>query len=207
MGFVETEVDLGVIPWGGKGRTQLHFENRSSSDVQLYGVSSAPGCALVTNGPLLENRIVPVGQTIEIDVELDVGAIGRTKSAWICVSLKDGRKFTAILKATIKQEWYLTQEMVDFGDVAREAGESQERVVAFCSKADTIVGELEAGISWLEATARPPQGDEKGTQMIVLKVVPSKLRPGQNQTSVQFKTTNAIVSKGGITVKARGVGR
>lgn len=201
VGFVEVEVPLGAYEWGSTAKTELHFENRTSSPVTLAGVSSTSGCALVADSAALENRVIQPAETITIPVELSVGNSGPTRSAHIVAILDDGRRFSAIVKAQVKRGWAISTQHLAIGAVRLGATDPVSREFSFLSAADRIT-EVSSAARWL--TAEVTDTLEK-QQVITVRVDPGTLPPGVNRAALRFSTTNQTVPKGSLEVSARGV--
>lgn len=201
VGFVETEVPLGVYDWGSTAKAELHFENRTAAAVTLGGFSSSMGGTVVGGRERFVRRVIAPGEVITVPVELTIGTTSPERLVTIVATLMDRRRFTASLRAQVKYGWFLSAQSLDIGKVTLGAADPVVGEFSFRSANDRL-RDVDTGAAWFSAEVFDAGPTE---QTVRVRADPGQVQPGKNYATIRFKTTNNVVPNGAIDVTALGV--
>lgn len=202
VGFAETFVDIGQVPWGTDVPVSLAFANGSDEPVTIESVEASCGCALVLDADGCRGRALLAGDQIQVDVSLGAGTKPGLNEAFVKVGLADGRSRGALVRWDVVPSWTLSADLVQFGKVYLDEPEVPAVTVAFSSHSCTLVA-VQPDVSWLECEAQSlgPGGRDA---WLTLRLKKERLSPGVNRGMLMVTTTDRTVPTARVLVTALG---
>ena len=205
VGFTESFVDIGQVPWGTEVPVSLPFVNRSDEPVTIEGVEASCGCTLVLDADAYRARVVGPGEEIDVQMMLDTGPRPGERWSQVKVAARGPREFTAILKATVVGTWDLSADCVHFGTVLLDSPDEAVTTVWFTSDVDRLAGVPEPSVPWLACSVGTDESAQTAGTSIRLRVLKDKLSPGTNSGFVTVTTTCPSMPARRVYVTARGI--
>ena len=161
----EVRHDFGECEQGDVLVHRFTFENLSDSEFRVVSINSSCGCTVVTDVPL---ALVGAGGVLVVPVRFNVGAREGKVSSRVTVRCEDSRaKRTSILLelvATVRSEYRLTSEFLDFGVLDPFGGVVQDTVA--------LDGASGVVIEKVAVTGKHVMAKIKSSRSIVVSVSP-----------------------------------
>lgn len=203
VGFLDSVVDLGNVPWATEELVPLTFVNHSQEPVTLDFIESTCGCALVHGESAYHGQILLSGDELLVEITMNMGDRPGLKQALIRIVTTAGNVYPTLVQASVSASWSLSADEVSFGQVFFDDMDDPVRTVIFSSDSDLLARVPESSVPWLACSIQSREGG-KPEDEIRLRVLSDRMSPGMNTGIVEVITTNPLVPSQHIFVSARG---